>query len=139
MDTVASSGLRTRARLAVGIAGILSSIALTAIPAFADVVAGTDSPAARVGEASWYGDEFGSRRTANGERFDPNGLTGAHRTLPMGSVVKVTNLRNGRSVMIRITDRGPFRHRREIDVSFSAARALGFVQSGVTRVLIEPM
>ncbi|GEM_PF-2047739 len=92
-----------------------------------------------IGEASWYGAEFGRRRTASGARFDPNGFTGAHRTLPIGSVVRVTNLRNGRSVLLTITDRGPFRRRREIDVSLGAARALGFVERGVERVLIEPL
>jgi rare lipoprotein A len=92
-----------------------------------------------IGEASWYGAEFGRRRTASGARFDPNALTGAHRTLPIGSVVRVTNLRNGRSVVVTITDRGPFRRHREIDVSLGAARALGFVERGVERVLIEPL
>jgi len=94
---------------------------------------------AKVGKASWYGHEFGNRRTANGDRFDPKDLTGAHRTLPLGSRVRVTNLRNGRSVLLTITDRGPFRRLREIDVSLGAARLLGMVQSGIERVLIEPL
>lgn len=93
---------------------------------------------AKIGAASWYGAEFGWRRTASGERFNPHGLTGAHRSLPMGSRVRVTNLRNGRSVLLTITDRGPFRRRREIDVSYGAARQLGFVERGIERVLIEP-
>ena len=94
---------------------------------------------AQVGHASWYGDEFASRLTASGERFDPQKLTGAHRTLPLGSKVRVTNLRNGRSVLVTITDRGPFRSRREIDLSYSAARLLGMVRLGVIDVLIEPL
>jgi rare lipoprotein A len=97
------------------------------------------SPPSTVGQASWYGSEFQYRRTASGERFDPRNLTGAHRTLPMGTKVRVTNLRNGRSVLVVITDRGPFRRRRDIDVSLGAARALGFVERGVERVLIEPL
>jgi len=94
---------------------------------------------AKVGTASWYGAEFENRRTASGERFDPHGLTGAHRSLPLGSRVRVTNLLNGRSVLVTITDRGPFHRRREIDLSFGAARALGMVQRGLARVLIEPL
>jgi rare lipoprotein A len=94
---------------------------------------------AQVGHASWYGEEFASRLTASGERFDPQKLTGAHRTLPLGSKVRVTNLRNGRSVLVTITDRGPFRSRREIDLSYSAARLLGMVRLGVIDVLIEPL
>jgi rare lipoprotein A len=92
----------------------------------------------RIGEASWYGQEFASRLTASGERFDPHGFTGAHRTLPLGSKVLVTNLHNGRSVLVTITDRGPFRCHREIDLSYGAARALGMVRRGIARVSIEP-
>jgi len=92
---------------------------------------------ARVGNASWYGHEFQSRRTASGDRFDPGLLTGAHRTLPLGSKVRVTNLHNGRSVLVTINDRGPYRGRRLIDLSYGAARVLGMVQRGVARVRIE--
>jgi len=94
---------------------------------------------AKVGTASWYGAEFENRPTASGERFDPRGLTGAHRSLPLGSRVRVTNLQNGRSVLVTINDRGPFHGRREIDLSFGAARAIGMVQRGLARVLIEPL
>ena len=97
------------------------------------------SPPSTVGQASWYGSEFEDRLTASGQRFDPQSLTDAHRTLPMETKVRVTNLRNGRSVLVTITDRGPFRRRREIDVSLGAARLLGFVERGVERVLIEPL
>jgi rare lipoprotein A (peptidoglycan hydrolase) len=91
----------------------------------------------QIGRASWYGQEFASRRTASGVRFDPTRLTGAHRTLPLGARVRVTNLHNGRSVLITINDRGPFRAKRDIDLSLGAARALGMVERGIARVRIE--
>ena len=94
---------------------------------------------AQVGHASWYGEEFASRLTASGQRFDPQKLTGAHRTLPLGCKVRVTNLHNGRSVLVTITDRGPFRPQREIDLSYGAARLLGMLRRGVADVLIEPL
>lgn len=89
------------------------------------------------GAASFYGDEFAGRPTASGERFHPGQMTAAHRTLPLGSVVRVTNLRNNRSVVVRINDRGPFHGNRVIDLSKGAARELGFVQSGTAPVRIE--
>ncbi len=89
------------------------------------------------GEASFYGREFAGRPTANGETFDPAGLTAAHRTLPFGSKVRVTNAHNGRSVVVRINDRGPFVEDRLIDVSSHAARQLGMVRSGTARVKLE--
>ncbi len=101
------------------------------------VAAGMISGEPVVGHASWYGDEFARRPTASGRRFDPSKLTCAHRTLPFGSKVRVTNLRNGRSVMVIITDRGPYARRREIDLSYGAARALGMLRQGVERVRIE--
>lgn len=89
------------------------------------------------GKASFYGSESGSH-TASGERFRPDGLTAAHRTRRMGSVVTVTNRLNGRSVRVRINDRGPAKWtRRVIDVSAGAARVLGMVQAGVVPVTIE--
>ena len=94
-------------------------------------------PAGVTGHASWYGDEFARRQTASGERFDPDKLTGAHRTLPLGSRVRVTNLVNGRSVLVTINDRGPYIAQRDIDLSYGAARALGMLRSGITRVRIE--
>ncbi len=90
-----------------------------------------------IGHASWYGEEFARRPTASGEPYDPSKLTGAHRTLPLGSKVRVTNLLNGRSVMVTINDRGPYMPRREIDLSYGAARVLGIVRRGVARVRIE--
>lgn len=97
-----------------------------------------NAPAAdkNVGFASYYGPGE-SRRTASGERFDPRALTAAHRTLPLGTHVRVTNLSNGRNVVVRINDRGPFIRSRVIDVSRAAAAELDFISRGVTRVSIE--
>jgi len=90
-----------------------------------------------VGSASWYGAEFAGRPTASGEIFDPRKLTAAHRTLPLGSVVRVTNTGNGRSLLVRINDRGPFTAGRILDCSEAAARALGFRRHGVADVAID--
>ncbi|PAP79490.1 hypothetical protein B1759_14295 [Rubrivirga sp. SAORIC476] len=89
------------------------------------------------GRASYYGERFRGRRTASGERFDPDALTAAHRTLPFGTRLRVTNERNGRSVVVRVTDRGPFHGSRILDLSKGAARRIGMVQSGTARVRIE--
>ena len=86
------------------------------------------------GMASYYGNELAGNRTANGERFDPGQLTAAHRTLPFGSKVRVTNMTTGDSVIVRINDRGPFAHGRVIDVSHAAAREIGMQRSGTARV-----
>lgn len=91
------------------------------------------------GRASWYGPGFQGRRTASGERFDMNELTAAHRTLPFGTRVRVRNERNGREVVVRINDRGPWIRDRIIDVSKAAADALDFLQAGEAPVvLVEP-
>lgn len=89
------------------------------------------------GRVSWYGPGFHGRRTANGEVFDTNELTMAHRTLPFGTEVRVTNLSNGRSVVLRVNDRGPYVRGRIADLSHAAATRLGFVDDGVTRARIE--
>ncbi|HEX6173065.1 MAG TPA: septal ring lytic transglycosylase RlpA family protein [Candidatus Binatia bacterium] len=89
------------------------------------------------GLASWYGARHHGKRTASGEIFDQNKFTAAHRTLPWGSIVKVTNLDNEKSVEVRINDRGPFKKGRIIDLSRAAARALGMVRSGVSPVRME--
>lgn len=86
------------------------------------------------GRASYYGSRFNGRRTASGERFDMNAMTAAHRTLPFGSRVRVTNPRTGKSVVVRINDRGPFHGNRVIDVSRAAASEIGMVASGTARV-----
>jgi len=89
------------------------------------------------GMASGYGREFAGRRTASGERFDPSGYTAAHRSLPFGSKVRVTNERTGDSVVVRINDRGPFTRSRVIDVSQAAARELGLIGPGHGRVSLS--
>ena len=89
------------------------------------------------GLASWYGTKHQGKRTASGEVFDQKKFTAAHRSLPWGSIVKLTNLANGKSVEVRINDRGPFGKGRIIDVSRAAASVLGMVESGVTRVQVE--
>ncbi|MBC7159480.1 MAG: septal ring lytic transglycosylase RlpA family protein [Porphyrobacter sp.] len=86
------------------------------------------------GVASWYGAQFAGRRTASGERFDPQELTAAHRSLPFGSRVRVTHARSGKSVVVRINDRGPFSGQRVIDLSQAAARQIGIVGAGSGRV-----
>lgn len=90
-----------------------------------------------IGEASYYSDEFHGQRTASGERYRDRESTAAHRTLPFGTRVRVTNMENGRSVVVRITDRGPFRRGRVIDVSKRAARELGFLSQGTAKVRLE--
>jgi len=89
------------------------------------------------GIASWYGQGFHGERTANGEIFNKNELTAAHRTLPMPSLARVTNLDNGRSIVVRINDRGPFAQGRIIDVSQRVAELLGFEQSGTAKVRVQ--
>ena len=90
-----------------------------------------------VGMASWYGQPFHGRKTASGERFDMNAMTAAHRTLPFGAWVRVTNLDNGRQVVLRVNDRGPFSKNRIIDVSKRAAESLGFRRKGTTKVRVQ--
>jgi rare lipoprotein A len=94
-------------------------------------------PPGSVGIASYYGKKFHGRKTASGERFDMNAMTAAHRTLPFGTKVRVTNLENGSRVVLRINDRGPVSEQRLIDVSYGAAKELGFVTQGLTRVRVE--
>ncbi len=92
---------------------------------------------AEVGVASWYGEPYHGRKTANGEFYDMNLLTAAHPTLPLPTYVRVTNLENERSVVLRVNDRGPFIDGRIIDVSFGAAQLLGFVRQGLVRVRLD--
>jgi len=92
---------------------------------------------AEVGKASFYAHRFHGRSTASGETYDESKMTAAHRTLPFGTRVRVTNLENGKAVTLRVNDRGPHRKGRVIDVSYKAAKRLGFVRDGVTRVKVE--
>jgi rare lipoprotein A len=103
---------------------------------------GTAAPAAspvQRGEASFYGPEFSGRRTASGARFDPASDTAAHRSLPLGTVAEVTNLRTGESERVTIRDRGPFLRGRVIDVSPATARRLGMHRSGTAPVEVRPV
>ena len=118
--------------VAADAAGLTSFAAAPAAPA-------VETPGALVGtgRASYYGEQFRGRRTASGQRFDPDALTAAHRTLPFGTRLRVTNVANGRSVVVRVTDRGPFHRSRILDLSKEAARRIGMVRSGTGRVRIE--
>lgn len=100
----------------------------------AATLAACASANAQCGRASWYASH---NRTASGERMNPAALVAAHRSLPFGTMVKVENLGNGRAVVVRINDRGPFVHGRVIDVSRGAAQQLGFVGAGVARVRLS--
>jgi len=91
------------------------------------------------GIASWYGPGFHGKRTANGEVYDENGLTAAHKTLPMPSMVRVTNLENGRSIEVRVNDRGPYAPGRVIDMTRRGAQLLGFIDRGTARVRVQIM
>ena len=91
----------------------------------------------QTGKASYYADKFNGRKTANGERFSNSRRTAAHQTLPFGTKVKVTNLRNGKSVKVRINDRGPFVSGRIIDLSKKAARKIDMIKEGVGNVKIQ--
>jgi rare lipoprotein A len=89
------------------------------------------------GKAAWYGGKFQGRKTASGEKFDKRKLTAAHRKLPFGSKVRVTNLGNGKTVVVRINDRGPYGRGRIIDVSEAAAKKLGMLRAGIAKVKVE--
>ena len=89
------------------------------------------------GMASWYGDDFHNKRTANGETYDMRAVTAAHRTLPLPSIVRVTNLENGRSIIARVNDRGPYVKNRIIDLSEKGAELLGYKNKGTTKVKVE--
>lgn len=125
-------------------------LVLVAVVVMAALLAAANGPSGQerqrptrkqVGLASYYGAAFQGEETASGEHFDLRQMTAAHRTLPLGSVVRVTNLENGRSVVVRINDRGPYgpNHRKGtiIDLSKGAARRLGFIKDGLVRVRVE--
>jgi rare lipoprotein A len=108
-------------------------------PGVADITAAIGRGIATVqeGVVSWYGAQFHNRKTASGERFDSGALTMAHPSLPFGTVARVTNLRNGRSVVVRVNDRGPFVGRRIADLSEAAATEIGMLRKGLAKVRIE--
>lgn len=91
------------------------------------------------GVASWYGSDFHGSPTASGEPFDMNALTAAHRTLPLGTYARVKNLDNGRTVVVRINDRGPHARRRTIDLSYAAAREIAMINTGMAPVEVAPL
>jgi rare lipoprotein A len=90
-----------------------------------------------IGLASWYGSEFQGKKTASGRLFDMNAFTAAHKFLPFGTIVKVVNLRNGKGVIVRVIDRGPFSKKRIIDLSHAAAKSIGLLKRGIAKVKIE--
>lgn len=98
-----------------------------------------DRPSAyeTVGMASFYGKKFHGRKTASGERFNMYAMTAAHKGLPFGTIVRVTHVKHGRSVMVRINDRGPFTKGRIIDLSYAAAKRLGMIAQGVAKVRLR--
>ena len=137
-----ASRKRTRASLLAVALGL--TITVVASPPALKTASTTTSPSAsvkhrwfQIGKASWYGGSFNGRKTANGERFDMNSLTCAHRSLPLGSWVRVTNLHNDKTVFLRVNDRGPMAESLIVDLSYAAARRLGI--SGLGKVKIEPV
>jgi rare lipoprotein A len=115
----------------------LAAVSLAALSGCATTHPTPGHAGPEVGLASYYGDALQGRHTASGERFDMHALTAAHRTLPFNTRVEVTNLENGRSVVVRINDRGPYVEGRVIDLSQAAARELRFLGRGTTRVRLK--
>lgn len=101
------------------------------------LAAASPAHAAQFGVASWYGRHWAGRKTASGERFNPHAMTAAHRFLPLGSMVKVTNLETGRSLLVKVNDRGPYVKGRVLDLSEGAAHELGVGNKGLMRVALE--
>ena len=131
---------RTRASLlAVALGLTITLVASPPSPAKSSASSTSNSSAKKhwfqIGKASWYGGSFNGRKTANGERFDMNSLTCAHRSLPLGSWVRVTNLHNEKTVFLRVNDRGPMAESLIVDLSYAAARKLGI--SGLGKVKVE--
>jgi rare lipoprotein A len=114
-------------------AGVLTILAFTPL----NSVASSDRNHSLQGTASYYGGKFHGRKTASGERFNQEGLTAAHKTLPLGTKVRVTNLRNGETVNVKINDRGPYHSGRMIDLSKGAAREIGMLGAGTAKVKVE--
>jgi rare lipoprotein A len=125
------------ARMTVVLRTAMAVVSLAALSDCATTHQTAHPPVRESGVASYYAQSLHGRRTASGERYDNQALTAAHRTLPLGSRVRVTNLDNDRSVVVRINDRGPYVEKRLIDLSYAAARELQFIDRGTTRVSIE--
>jgi rare lipoprotein A len=113
------------------------AIAMGALASSVIVLARDSEAHLGTGSASYYGNEFAGRRTANGEVFSQKGLTAAHRTAAFGTRIRVTNMANGRDVVVRVNDRGPWTKGRIIDVSHAAASKIGMIQSGTARVKLS--
>src|SRR5215218_253220 len=122
----------TKASTTLAITAVVLGCALGATPAAAE-----ETKPIQTGAASWYGPGVHGKRTANGERFNTNALTAAHKTLPFGTEVRVTNEHTGKSVVVRINDRGPYAHGRVIDLSKAAAEAVGI--EGVGQVTLAAL
>lgn len=136
---VLAAGCALLAAFASGSVAAQASIApgTGAEPLAAAAPVATTSGQREAGRIAWYGPRFAGRRTASGQRFDPGALTMAHRTLPFGTRVKVTNTANGKSVVVRVNDRGPTQQDRIGDMSREAARRLGMLKSGLTEAELE--
>jgi rare lipoprotein A len=136
-------GTRTRrSSFTAAALALLVTVAGVTAQATGDVPAHNDHAARsgkwyQIGKASWYGRRFQGHRTASGEAFDLNMLTCAHRSLPIGTLLRVTNLGNRRSVMVRVNDRGPIPGNKIVDLSYAAARSLGFSGNGSARVRLD--
>jgi rare lipoprotein A len=142
--------LKTHGKRTLQIASRISASLLVLALGFPASASGPDQPAStnlrpvkrfkrwiQVGQASWYGLKFQGRKTATGESYDMNQLTCAHRSLPLGSWVRVTNLKNKRSVVVRVNDRGPAINNRIVDLSYAAAKAVGL--AGIGKVRLDSM
>jgi len=131
-------------RRGVAIVTLLVALGITASASDAALSQKTDQPGKvrrwyQIGQASWYGRYFQGKKTANGESYDMNGLTCAHRSLPLGSWIRVTNLKNRKSVFVRVNDRGPVPENRIVDLSYGAAQAVGLAKTGIGRVKLETL
>ncbi len=136
-DTGVGTTLNFDTALAARPAAGTSDAARASLAAAEPIAAADVSDFRQTGKASWYGKAFHGRRTANGERFNMNALTAAHRTLPLASYIRVTNQSNGKSVVVKVNDRGPFARGRVLDLSYAAAKLIGLVHSGTGRVKIQ--
>jgi rare lipoprotein A len=153
MNAIRRSVNKTRPRRSLTIAGALLALVVGVAGAQAaspdDHLSTTPAPPPlsakrtvhhrwyQLGVASWYGKFFQGKTTASGQPYDENAMTCAHRSLPLGSVLRVTNLRNHRSVVVRVNDRGPVPEDRVIDLSYAAAETLGFSERGIAPVKVE--
>ena len=145
MATTPTAALLGFGGMAVPEVAVPVAVAATALPTAAEAAETVAEPVdvpplahdTEVVEASYYGDEFAGRPTASGEIFDPELLTAAHKTLPLGTIVQVTEALSGKSVTVRINDRGPFHGDRAIDLSEAAARRIGMLASGTGKVALR--